>query len=252
MTCCQFLCENLKKWRICYFPGNRSSMLLHLQTLFPIWTGLDPECSHWSCFVWLKSCLIFRIFSLARHLYKSVIFLCYTKQVSSLSALVRHLLYFSVLFFSCQAAWVIFHSLLKNINIRTSATVFELDFPLSETVAKSPFYSIHFFHGYTNNTFVIFVTACCWELTLNSLTFRVTDLSWVSAFQCTTTSLYFPFPIFLYGLQSTFIDFMLLGVCGKAHFDWVGTANEGTGHSEWFIYQHVTMLLILFISFYLQ
>lgn len=40
---------------------------------------------------------------------------------------------------------------------------------------------------------------CCWDLLLNcsaSVTFRVTDLSWVTVFQITAPTLCFPLPVF--------------------------------------------------------
>lgn len=146
--------------------------------------------------------------------------------MSSLSLLLRQLLYFSVLFFSCQSAWAIFHTLSKNINIRTSSTVFRLDFPLSGTVAKSSFCSIHFSHGYKNTLFVNFVMSYCWELLLNR---SASDFQSHWAFLSFCFPRYSPppstffSPFFGYGLQSIYVDFMLLIVCGKTYFDWMGT-----------------------------
>lgn len=87
---------------------------------------------------------------------------------------------------------------LKIVNIRTSATVFKLDFLLSETVAKLSFCFIHFSHDYTNITFVIFVMACCWGLmwSSTSLTFRVSDLSWVLPFRAQPIPFTSSFPFF--------------------------------------------------------
>lgn len=81
----------------------RSSVPLHVQTAFPLWTDLYPECS--SCFAWLKGCLIFSIFSLWRHLYESVVFLLCTTLVICLSLLLRQLLHFSVFPILRQLEW---------------------------------------------------------------------------------------------------------------------------------------------------
>lgn len=173
-------------------------MPLHVLTAFPLWTGLGPECT--SCFFWLKSCLIFSIFSL---------WSIYINQFSFFTAQDVRVAWVSCWgsFFTSQVFPIFrqlewFYKPSKSLSFFISEILPQSsnrDFILSETEAKLSFCSIHFSHGYTNITFVIFVMTCCWVFMWScstSLTFRVSDLSWVPPFQSTTHSLYFFLPIF--------------------------------------------------------
>lgn len=143
---------------------------------------------------------------------------------------------------------------LKIVTIRTSATVFKLGFLLSETLAKLSFCSIHFSHSYTNIPFVIFVMACCWVFTWScstGLTFRVSDLSWVPAFQSTTYSLYF-FLLTCFALRSAkhphgFYAFK----CVWKYFDWMGTSHGSHWSCELIclsIFTNIVNLFYLILS----
>lgn len=172
--------------------------------------------------------------------------------MSSLSLLLRQLLYFSVLFFSCQEAWVIFHTLLKKIKYQNFSHCLQTGFLLVWNCGTIIILLYSLFPWLYKYYF-------CLGILLGAYAELFSQLD----FQSHWPFLSFCFPeydslpplppshFFQYGLQSTFIGFMLLGVHGKAYFDWMGTAYE-SHWSFWMIYlstfNNVANLFYLILS----